>query len=59
MQKITLTVIEVAQLIGVSTTTIYAMSREGQIPTIRVRGRILFSRESIEAWLRGEVRTAN
>ncbi|WP_438351574.1 helix-turn-helix domain-containing protein [Paenibacillus sp. FA6] len=54
MQKITLTVIEVSELISVSTTTIYAMAREGQIPHIRIRGRILFHREVIEDWLRGE-----
>ncbi|OAB30195.1 hypothetical protein PMSD_20635 [Paenibacillus macquariensis subsp. defensor] len=54
MQKITLSVNETAEFIGVSTTTIYAMAREEQIPHVRVRGRILFHREVIEAWLRGE-----
>ncbi|NMO97452.1 helix-turn-helix domain-containing protein [Paenibacillus lemnae] len=53
MQKITLTVTEAAELIGVSQTTIYTMAREGQIPHARVRGRILFHREVIESWLRG------
>lgn len=52
MQKITLTVNEAAELIGVSTTTIYTMARLGEIPHVRVRGRILFHRDSIEAWLR-------
>ncbi|AZS14568.1 helix-turn-helix domain-containing protein [Paenibacillus lutimineralis] len=54
MQRITLTVSEAAQLIGVSQTTVYAMAREGQIPHARVRNRILFHRDVIEAWLRGE-----
>ncbi|OAB46571.1 helix-turn-helix domain-containing protein [Paenibacillus antarcticus] len=54
MRKITLTVNEVAELISVSTTTIYAMVREKQVPHIKIRGRILFHREVIEAWLRGE-----
>ncbi|MGN7169298.1 helix-turn-helix domain-containing protein [Paenibacillus cellulositrophicus] len=56
MQKITLTVVEAAELIGVSQTTIYTMARENQIPHARVRGRILFHREVIESWLRGELK---
>lgn len=55
MSKITLTVNETAELLGVSTTTIYTMAREGQIPHVRVRGRILFHRDTIEKWLRGEL----
>lgn len=55
MRKITLTVNEVAALLDVSTTTIYTMVREGgQIPHFRVRGKILFNREVIVAWTRGE-----
>lgn len=55
MQKITITVKDVAMLLGVSTNTIYTMVREGgQIPSFSVRGRILFNREVIEAWTRGE-----
>ncbi len=54
IEKITLEVKEVSALIGVSQTTIYAMVREGQIPFRKIRGRILFSREVIEAWVRGE-----
>jgi excisionase family DNA binding protein len=54
VQKITISVSETAALIGVSTTSIYAMVREGQIPHKKVRARILFSRDVIEAWLRGE-----
>ena len=58
MPKITLTVQEAAHLIGVSTTTIYTMVREGQIPHVRVRGRILFHRDTIEKWLSGELQAA-
>lgn len=54
MEKITLDTIEVANLLGVSRTTIYTMARENQIPHIKVRGKILFNREVIEAWTRGE-----
>ncbi|MGD6879272.1 helix-turn-helix domain-containing protein [Bacillus infantis] len=54
-KKITLTVKEVAELIGVSTTSVYTMVREKEIPHTRVRSKIIFHRETIEAWLRGEV----
>lgn len=51
MEKITLSVNEVAELIGVSITTIYTMVRQNEIPHKRVRGRIVFHRETIEKWL--------
>ena len=50
--KLTLNVMEIAELLGVSVTTIYSMVRENQIPHKRVRNRILFHRETIELWLR-------
>lgn len=55
MQKITLEVKEVAELIGVSTRTIYNMVGAKQIPHVKARGRILFNRSVIEAWTRGEL----
>lgn len=51
MERITLTVNEVAELLGVSVTTIYVMAREKQIPHKKIRGRIIFHRETIENWL--------
>jgi len=53
MCKVTLNVKEIAELIGVSTTTIYAMVREQQIPHVRIRSSIVFHRGTIEAWLGG------
>lgn len=55
MNKLTLSVNETAELVGVSTGTIYTMARENQLPHIRVRGRILFHRDMIEKWMRGEL----
>lgn len=55
MEKITLEVKEVATMLGVSTGTIYTMVRLSEIPHLKVRGRILFNRNIIEAWTRGEV----
>jgi excisionase family DNA binding protein len=56
MEKITISIKEAADLIGVSTSTMYTMVRENQIPHKKVRSRILFSREQITSWLRGDVK---
>lgn len=50
-QKMTLSVGELAELLGVSVTTIYEMVRLKEIPHTKVRGRILFHRSTIERWL--------
>ncbi|MEW4371790.1 helix-turn-helix domain-containing protein [Paenibacillus kandeliae] len=54
MAKITLSVNEAAELLGVSTTTIYNMVRDNQIPHMRVRARIIFHRDTIESWIGGK-----
>lgn len=54
MEKIVLTVKEVAKLLSVSTATIYTMARQNEIPHFKIRGRIMFNRDLIEAWTRGE-----
>lgn len=50
-QKMTLSVGELAELLGVSVSTIYEMARLKEIPHIKVRGRTLFHRSTIERWL--------
>lgn len=52
--KIALNVSETAELIGVSQTTIYTMVKKNEIPHKRVRNRIIFSKEVISSWLRGD-----
>lgn len=54
MEKITLTPLEVSKLLGVSRATIYTMVREDQIPHFKVRGKVLFNRDVIVAWTKGE-----
>lgn len=54
MEKITLTVAETAELIGVSVSTIYVMARKNEIPHKKVRGRVLFHRPTVERWLSSE-----
>jgi excisionase family DNA binding protein len=51
MERKTLTVVEVAEMIGVSQDSIYTMVREKQIPHMRVRARILFRMETICRWM--------
>lgn len=53
MRNQVLTVKEVATMLRASTTTIYTMVREGELPHFRVRGNIMFHRETIEAWMTG------
>lgn len=52
--RLTLSVQEVAKMLGISETTIYAMVRLNEIPHKKVRGRILFHRPSIERWLQNK-----
>lgn len=54
IKKITLDVKEVAEMLGVAHGTIYTMVRESQIPHFKVRGRIMFNKNVIMAWTRGE-----
>ncbi|UNT54892.1 helix-turn-helix domain-containing protein [Lysinibacillus capsici] len=55
MQKITLSVKETAELINVSQSTIYKMAKGNEIPHKKVRGRIIFHRDTIEKWLINEL----
>lgn len=51
MGKLTMSVDEIANELGVSNTTVYTMVRHKEIPHTKVRGRILFHRPTIEHWL--------
>jgi len=51
MDKITMTPLEVASLLGISRTTIYSMIRFDEIPHSRIRGKIVFHKPTIEKWL--------
>lgn len=54
MEKVIMTVKQTADFLGTSKTTIYTACREDEIPHFRVRGKILFNRDVLEAWTRGE-----
>lgn len=59
LEKITLSVNEISEVLGVSQTTIYSMVRQNEIPHKKVRGRILFHKATIENWLSNEDEVAS
>jgi excisionase family DNA binding protein len=48
MDKLTVTVSEAAQLLGVSRMTAYSAVREGTIPSLRIGRRVLVPRAALE-----------
>jgi len=52
-----LTVSQLADLLGVHQDTIYTMVRQKQIPHFRIRSRIFFRVESINAWMQEQERS--
>ncbi|MBG9452541.1 hypothetical protein ABE61_00155 [Lysinibacillus sphaericus] len=50
-KKMTMSVDELADELQISKTTIYTMVSQNEIPHIKIRGRILFHRSTIEKWL--------
>lgn len=57
LNRQTLTVKETASYLGVHTDTIYMMVKLNQIPHVKLRNRILFTRESIDLWLQDQAKT--
>ena len=51
IDKITLTPSEVANALGISRTTIYLMIRNNEIPHSRIRGKIVFHKDTLNQWL--------
>lgn len=51
MERITLTVKETAEYIGVSKDLIYTLVRKNEIPNVRVANRILFRKAAIDKWM--------
>jgi len=53
MERQTLTVTEAAQALGVSRNKAYEAAKRGEIPTIKIGGRILVPRAALERMLDG------
>jgi excisionase family DNA binding protein len=52
MERKSMAVKEMASYLGVHRDTVYKMVRAGEIPHYRLRGKILFSPETVDAWIR-------
>lgn len=50
-KRLTLTVTEAAELLGISRATAYECVRTGEIPSLRLGGRILIPREKFDGLL--------
>ncbi|KZN99389.1 helix-turn-helix domain-containing protein [Pseudobacillus badius] len=49
---------QMADYLGVTRETIYRMVRKNEIPHFKIRSRIFFSKETIEAWIRDQEQQA-
>jgi excisionase family DNA binding protein len=53
LARMTLTVTEAAELLGIGRSAAYEAARRGEIPTIRVGRRILIPRAALDRFLEG------
>ena len=49
--KITLTIYEVAYVLGIGEQTAYRMHERGELPTFKIGRRVFCSRTALEAWV--------
>jgi excisionase family DNA binding protein len=54
-ERLTLTVIEAAELLGVSRNSLYEAVRKGEVPHLRIGRRIVIPRRQLESLLDGLV----
>ncbi|WP_156289858.1 helix-turn-helix domain-containing protein [Oceanobacillus salinisoli] len=59
MERKTMTVKEMAAYLGVHLDTVYKMARLNEIPHFRIRRRILFSKDTIDAWMENQEKQSN
>lgn len=59
MERVTYTVTEVAQMLGISRGSAYTHVRTGEIPSITIGGRIVVPRRALDALLDVETRQAS
>jgi len=57
--KIALTIQEAAQLSGLSSAYLYALSARGELPVSKVGTRVLILRSELETWLRSKIRATS
>ena len=52
MDRITFSVTEAAEVLGVSQSFMYQLVKENRIPSLKLGNRRLIPKESLEAWIR-------
>ena len=52
MDRITFSVTEAAEVLGVSRSFMYQLVKENRIPSLKLGNRRLIPKESLEAWIR-------
>lgn len=50
--------VEAAKMLGVSPRTVWALTRSGRLPHVRLGRRIVYPVEALRAWLAAEARNA-
>ena len=51
MKKLTLSIQEVANVLGVSRPTVYKLAQMSDFPAIHLRGRVVISADGLERWV--------
>lgn len=51
MDKLTYSVAETAQVLGVSKPTVYSLIHREDFPAFRIQGRVLIGADSLKAWV--------
>ena len=59
MENRLLTTSEVANWLNMDETTVQRMSRNGELPGVKIRGRYRFQRADLEEWLKNQMRKGN
>jgi excisionase family DNA binding protein len=58
-EHVLLTIPEAAAILRVSRTTAFVMARNGEIPTVRIGGRVMVPTAHLQAWIEERVVPAN
>ena len=58
MNEKLLNVTEVSNMLNISKSSIYSYAQEQTIPTIRLNGRLLFSKNALETWINSNTKDA-
>ena len=58
MEKLTVSITEASQILGVSRPTVYRLMRREDFPALHIGRRVLISRSGLERWVEEQARGA-